>query len=102
MFERKVKPRAEGPMLYDRISKSACKRVAVLGLHPGAGTRTVVASVMREMHRRGVPFALTSAPRVPLELEDDLTAKPVTRIAVPEGAWIATAERTVDGGDIDV
>jgi hypothetical protein len=101
MFERKVKP-PEGPILFDRISKSGCKRVAVLGLHPGAGTRTVVASLVREMHRRGVPFALSSAPRLPFEMEDDLSSKPVTRMAVPEGAWIATAEGTVEGGDLDV
>src|SRR5262245_28138515 len=83
-MRNKVKP-WDGPILYDRISKSGCKRVAVLGLHAGAGTRTVVTSLMREMHRRGVPFALSSAPRVPLEMEDDLGAKPVTRMAVPEG-----------------
>jgi hypothetical protein len=101
MFERKVKP-PEGPSLFDRIAKSACKRVAVLGLHASAGTRTVVASLVREMHRRGAPFALSSAPRLQLELEEDLATKPVTRMAVPEGAWIATADGTVEAGDLDV
>jgi hypothetical protein len=101
MFDRKVKQQ-EGPVLFDRIAKSGCRRVAILGLHPGAGTRTVGATLVREMHRRGLPFALSSAPRVPLELEDEPAAKSVTRMAVPEGAWIATAERTIEGGDAGV
>ena len=76
-------------MLLDRVVKSACQRVAVLGLHAHAGTRTVLASLVRELHQRQWPFAVTSAPRIPLETE--VNEKPMTRLALPEGSVLATA-----------
>jgi hypothetical protein len=91
MFERKPKA-PEGPVLLDRIVRSGCRRVAVLGLHPAAGTRTVVSSLVRELHKRSLPFGVTSAPRLPLEveMEADSRRQPVTVLALPEGAWLAT------------
>jgi hypothetical protein len=87
----------QGPVLLDRIVKSECQRVAVLGLHPQAGTRTVLASLVRELHRRRWPFAVTSAPRTPLEGDPD--AEVVTRLALPEGAMLATvASGPQEGG----
>lgn len=97
MFDRKPKE-PEGPSLLDRVVESGSQRVAILGLHPFAGTRTVLASLMREGHRRSWPLAVTSAPRIPLEVELDGGSKPepVTHLALPEGAWVATAEKAND------
>jgi hypothetical protein len=85
-----------GPILLDRIVKSECQRVAVLGLHSHAGTRTVLASLIRELHRRQWPFAVTSAPRTPLEEEAE--SEPATRLAVPAGAVLATSASPDQGG----
>jgi hypothetical protein len=90
MFDRKSKPPA-GPTLLDRVVKSGAQRVAILGLHAQAGTRTVLASLVRDVHARQSPLALTSAPRLPLEQEEGADPHPVTRMVVPEGAWIATS-----------
>jgi hypothetical protein len=96
MFERKPKP-PEGPDLLDRVVAAGCQRVAVLGLHARAGTRTVLSFLVRRIHARSWPIAVTSAPRLPLEIEFERSpnAQPVTRLALPEGACIATAADTV-------
>jgi hypothetical protein len=90
MFDRKPKAPAE-PTLLDRVVKSGSQRIAILGLHPQAGTRTVLASLVRDIGARSWPLALTSAPRLPLEEEEGADPHPVTRMIVPEGAWIATS-----------
>ena len=90
MFERKSKS-SDGPTLLERIARAGCRRVAVLGLHAQAGTRTVLTSLVREIHRAGGPMALTSAPRLPLEQEEGADTQPVTRVELPEGAWIASS-----------
>jgi len=87
----------QGPVLLDRIVKSECQRVAVLGLHAHAGTRTVLASLVRELHRRQWPFAVTSAPRTPLESESE--AEATTRLAVPAGTVLATARSPEQEGE---
>lgn len=96
MFSRKAKE-PERPSLLDRIVKSGSQRVAILGLHPSAGTRTVLSALVRELHRREWPFALTSAPR--LHLDAGHATESVTRLAVPEGAHLATSEGSVGSGD---
>ncbi len=90
MLDRKSKPPA-GPTLAERVVKSGSQRVAILGLHAQAGARTVLASLVRQLHARSSPLALTSAPRLPLEQEEGADPQPVTRMVVPEGAWIATS-----------
>jgi hypothetical protein len=90
MFDRKVKE-PTGPTLLDRVVKSGAQRVAILGLHAQAGTRTVLASLVREVSARSLPLALTSAPRLPLEQEEGSDPHPATRMVVPAGAWIATS-----------
>jgi len=65
MFDRKPKAPDE-PTLLDRVVKSGAQRVAILGLHAQAGTRTVLASLVQEISERSSPLALTSAPRLPL------------------------------------
>jgi hypothetical protein len=90
MFDRKTKEPA-GPTLLDRVVKSGVQRVAILGLHAQAGTRTVLASLVREISARSLPLALTSSPRLPLEQEEGADPHPVTRMIVPAGAWVATS-----------
>jgi hypothetical protein len=90
MFDRKSKAPA-APTLLDRLVKSGAQRVAILGIHAQAGTRTVMAALVRELNSRSSPLALTSAPRLPLEQEEGADPHPVTRMIVPAGSWIATA-----------
>ncbi len=89
MFDRKQKEPL-GPVLLDRVMDSGCRRVAILGLHSRAGARTVLASLVGQLHRRQVPPAVTSVPRLPPEAEI-ITADPVTRIPLPAGVFVATA-----------
>lgn len=97
MFERKLK-QPEGPVLLDRIIETGCRRVAILGLHPRAGARTVLSALVGETHRRQLPVAVTSVPRLPPEAEL-ITAEPVTRIPLPAGAYVATAAGAVESAE---
>jgi hypothetical protein len=97
---RKKKHGQASPTLWDRVERSGCRRLAVLGLHPRAGTRTVLASLLRRVHAKGVAFAVTSAPRV--AWDEDPDTDPVTRVPVPEGAWIATTEAAASAGDAEL
>lgn len=99
MFDRKSKAPA-GPTLLDRVVKSGSQRVAILGLHPQAGTRTVLASLVRAIHARSAPLSLTSAPRLPLEQEEGADPHPVTKMVVPPGAWIATSAAPAAGDGV--
>jgi hypothetical protein len=99
MFGKKKHERAS-PTLWDRVERSRCRRVAVLGLHPRAGTRTVLASLLRRAHAKGAPLAVTSAPRVAWDEDPDID--PATRVPVPEGAWIATTLAAASAGDADL
>lgn len=96
MFAPKPKT-PEGPGLLDRIVASGCQRVAILGLHPRAGTRTVLSALVRKVHAKDWPLGVTSAPRLPVEqeIETGTGSQPVTRIALPEGVMLATAEGTL-------
>ncbi len=84
-------PSPEGQALLDRVLRSGCQRVAILGLHARAGTLTVLSTLVREVHRRSWPLAVTSAPRLPIESETDPGTSTFTRIALPEGSYVATA-----------
>jgi len=98
MFDRKSKE-SVGPTLLDRIVKAGSHRVAILGLHAQAGTRTVSARLVSEIAARSWPLAVTSAPRLPLEQEEGADPHPVTRMNVPEGAWVATSAPPPSGRD---
>jgi hypothetical protein len=87
--KRKIDEQPPAPKLLDRVLQSSTRRVAILGLHPRAGTRTVLAALVRELHRRELPYGVTSFPR--LQVEDEITPEPITRIALPAGAYLATA-----------
>ena len=91
MFDRKPKD-PQGPTLLDRIVRSGAQRVAILGLHAQAGTRTVLAHLVRELEAR-------SSPLLPLEEEEGADPHPVTRMVVPTGAWIATSAAPPAAGD---
>jgi hypothetical protein len=118
-------PEPPAPKLLDRVLQSGARRLAILGLHSRAGTRTVLAALIRELHRRELPYGVTSFPR--LHGADEITPEPMTRIALPAGASLATAPgdgsatleaieetrfeaplgpvglyRVVDGGDIEL
>lgn len=90
MFDRKPK-QPEGPLLIERVMESGARRVAILGLHPWAGARTVLAALVAQVQRREFALGVTSVPRLPPEAEM-ITADPVTRIPLPEGVLVATAE----------
>ena len=96
MFDKKSKTPA-GPTLLDRIVRSGAHKIAVLGLHPQAGTRTVLAALVDEIGARSWPLALTSSPRLPLEQEEGAETLPVTKMRLPEGAWIATSGPSASG-----
>ena len=98
MPDRKPKG-PEATTLLDRVLRAGSQRVAILGLHPQAGTRTVLSAFVRDIHARSMPFGLTSAPRLPLEQEEGAEPFPVTRMVVPEGTWIATAAAPCTGAD---
>lgn len=95
MFERRSR-RREGPLLSDRILASGCRRVAILGLHPGAGARTVLASLVAALRGKLPCLGLTSAPRVPLEPDESDRAH-LTRLAAPSGTLVATAASASEG-----
>ena len=97
MFDRK--PKLLTPTLLDRIVKAGARRVAILGLHPHAGAKMVLQTLVEEIHKKGEPVAATSAPRLPLEQEEGVDQQPVTRVHLPEGAWIASsAPQATEGG----
>ncbi len=96
MFERRSR-RREGPLLSDRVLASGCRRVAILGLHPGAGARTVLESLVLSLRGKLCPLGLTSAPRVPLE-PDESGRTDLTRVAAPAGTLVATAAAPADPG----
>jgi hypothetical protein len=96
MFDRK--PKLQGTTLYDRIEKAGARRVAILGLHPHAGARMVLQSLVDEISKKGQPLGVTSAPRLPLEEEEGADRQPVTRVQLPEGAWIASSAPQAEAG----
>jgi len=94
MFDRKpLSP--DRPKLLDRVLEHESRRVAVLGLHPRAGARTVLAALAGQIQRRSLPLGVTSVPRLPFESEL-ITSDPVTRIALRPDALVATAEQAAD------
>jgi hypothetical protein len=83
---RRKKKRADEPTLVDRLQASRCGRIAVLGLHSGAGCRTVLQQVAFDCARRGVPIGITRAPRA---VADEVETSPP--LVLPEGVLVATA-----------
>jgi hypothetical protein len=85
---------SEQPVLLDRILTSGCTRIAVVGLHPGSGARSVVECLASDMQHRGVVGGVTRAPRTPLDAET--ATESVPRVRLPEGTLIATASALGD------
>lgn len=94
MFERK-KNVTRGPVLLDRVVTSGTRRVAVVGLHSGAGARTVLAALVKDVRARSWPFAVTAVPGLPIESEDEAGGTAVVPLTLPEGAVFATATRAL-------
>ncbi len=83
MFDRKSKAPAE-PTLLDRVVKSGSQRVAILGLHAQAGTRTVLASLVRELSARSSPLAYALAF---FQFDDDAMYQQCKAIEPPVGRY---------------
>src|SRR4030095_16639236 len=96
MFDRK--PKLQGTTLYDRIEKAGARRVAILGLHPHAGARMVLQSLVDEISKKGQPLGVTSAPRLPLEEEEGADRQPVTRVQLPGSASSASSAPQAEAG----
>lgn len=82
------KPREEPPTLPERLERSGCKTVAILGLHAGSGAGTVLAATAESFARAEIPTGLTSvAGSANLDHPEDW---PGERVRVPAGVAIAT------------
>jgi hypothetical protein len=80
------KKRPEEPTLVRRLGASTARRIAIVGLHPGAGSRTVMQRLAAGAGAEGIAIGITRAPRaVPDQVE---TPPP---IELPEGVVVATA-----------
>jgi hypothetical protein len=93
---RRKKTQPATPNLLERILSSACGKVAVVGLHPGAGSRTVVQAIADQVHRRGESIGVTRAPRAILDETDD-AGETTPKLFLPEGAVVATADSLAAG-----
>lgn len=89
-----------GPDLARRLAESGCRRVAVLGLHPGAGAGTVLAALATGLARLGATPGVTSAAGG--HLEDDPTAWPGERTRVPAGLIAATSRAALSEAQVRV
>ena len=78
--------------LYDLISESGCRAVAVIGLVKNAGKTTVVNALMANCAHR---FGLTSL-GLDGERTDHLTGLAKPRIAPPAGTIVATTQGSLD------
>jgi hypothetical protein len=82
-----AKPTQQG--LLQRISRSGLRRVLVLGLHRGAGKRTVVEGLARETAAVGTPIGIAAAPR--LVRDDDYSQEMTTLVPLPPGTLVVTS-----------
>jgi hypothetical protein len=85
-----------GPDLPQRVADSACRRVAVLALHPGAGAGTVLAALASGLQAAGLQPGLTSAAGGPVE--DDPAVWPGERTRLPAGVVAATDPGSLEEG----
>jgi len=88
-------PVEEPPNLIERAFTAGCTRIAVVSLHPGAGARTVVESISREVTRRGIRTGVTRAPRLPLDAE--VAADESVQISLPAETLVATTVGLAEG-----
>lgn len=77
------------PGLLQRITTGKASRILVLGLHRGAGKRTVVEGMAREAAAAGSPLGIGAAPR--LVRDDDYSQELPTVVPLPEGTVVLTA-----------
>ena len=89
-----------GPDLPQRVADSACRRIAVLALHPGAGAGTVLAALASGLQAAGLEPGLTSAAGGPIV--DDPAAWPGERTRLPKGVVAATDPGALEDGGASV
>lgn len=82
----------ELPTLLERSLAEGFARLAVVGLHPGAGTRTVVQVLAEQLQDRGIGVGVTGVSRGWL---DDDESGHVPGIRLPERTYVATAASVV-------
>lgn len=82
--------------LLQQITTGKHPRILVLGLHRGAGKRTVVEGLAREAAASGVPLGIGAAPR--LVHDDDYSRELPTVVPLPADTVILTARELLDEG----
>jgi hypothetical protein len=99
LFGTKKSTPSDAPSLLERTFAEGCTRLAVIGLHPGAGARTILDCIAMEFHRRGVSVGVTRAPRIPLDAR--LAPDAVPPMTLPEGTIVATTAQP-EGASADL
>jgi hypothetical protein len=84
------------PGLLQQITAGKHPRILVLGLHRGAGKRTVVEGLAREAAAAGTPMGIASAPR--LVRDDDYSQELPTILPLPAGTVVLTAQEAFPEG----
>ena len=84
------------PGLLHRITTGKYPRILVLGLHRGAGKRTVVEGLAREAAASGDPLGIGAAPR--LVHDDDYSRELPTVVPLPAGTIVLTARDILSEG----
>lgn len=100
MLGRKKKGPSHPRTLAERLDEGHARRIAVLGLHPRAGTRTVLQKVCYERRTAGRPIGIVSTPRA--FLPDEMVHEPETRIQVAAGTYFALATEPHDPERIEL
>jgi hypothetical protein len=72
--------------------------MAVVGLHAGAGSRTVVETIAARLHGDDAPIGITRAPRPVLDEPDDAVGSR-SAVLLPVGAVVATAASLAEAED---
>jgi hypothetical protein len=88
--------------LLHRISSGNSPRILVLGLHRGAGKRTVVEGLARETAAAGAPLGVAAAPR--LVHDDDYSQEMPTVVPLPSGTVVVTSREILaeSGAGVEV
>ena len=84
--------------LVERISSGVEKRIAILGLHRGAGKVTTLSHLVRGLHDAGIGVGIVAAGRDDEEVDNSLPPRQV-RIPVRPGTIVATTESAAARGN---
>jgi hypothetical protein len=95
MARRNSKQTPDEITLLERVIASRCRRLAVVGLHAGSGSSTVLTVLARGLAARDEPVGVTAVPGQPLD--EDPSYVPIERTTLPAGILVATAAGAGDG-----